>query len=311
MALRQTQGKRLVLVDGFAIIYRAYHAFTPNLKTRKGEMVNAVYGFTRMLLGVIKDLEPEYLVVAFDVPYKLTFRHREFIGYQAKRPQMEEEMAGQIKRVHQVVESLNIPHFEIEGYEADDIIGTLARQAVKKGLEVVIVTGDRDLMQLVNSQVQIYAPVKGFAQAKFFDEKEVEGLLGIKPKQVVDYKAMVGDSSDNYPGVSGIGPKTAVKLLREYRNLESIYRNLAKLPKLVADKLIRDKEAAELSRKLATILVDAPIKLNLKACLVKDYNQQKAIELFQELEFKSLIDKLPGVEKEEEKKKESEQIKLL
>lgn len=290
--------KRLVLIDGHHILHRAYHAFPPTLTTRKGELVNAVYGFTRILLKVIADLKPKYLAVTFDLPVP-TFRHKEFIGYQAQRPKTEQELVDQVNRVKQVVESLNIPIFEKPGFEADDLIGTLAGQATKKKIETIIVTGDKDIMQLVSKGVKLYLPQKSFTEVILCGRKEVKQILGIKPGQVIDYKALVGDASDNYPGVSGVGPKTAVKLLTEYDNLDNIFRHLKDLPTKVADKLAEGKESAELSKKLATIVTNAPVKLNLPACLVADYNQDKVIKLFQELEFRSLINKLPGIEIEE------------
>ena len=232
--------KRLVLIDGHAILHRAYHAFPKTLTTSRGELVNAVYGFTRMLLKVIEDLKPTYLAVAFDIA-KPTFRHQEFIGYQAHRPAMEAEMEGQIERVYQVVRTLNIPIFTAEGYEADDVIGTLADQAAKRRTETVIVTGDKDIMQLVKGRVKVYTPVKGFSGAKIFSQKEVKELLGVKPKQIVDYKALVGDSSDNYPGVHGIGPKTAVKLLKKYRDLDTIYKKIEEIEERVARNWRRER----------------------------------------------------------------------
>jgi DNA polymerase-1 len=305
--------KRIVLIDGHAILHRAYYAFPSTIKTRRGELVNAVYGFTRMLLTVLKDLHPEYVAVAFDLP-EPTFRHKEFIGYQAQRPKMETELKDQIERVEEVVRTLNIPAFAVKGFEADDVIGTLAKQVAKKGVEAVIVTGDRDIMQLVNSKVKVYAPLKGFSQAKLFGKKDVQALLGVKPEQIVDYKAMVGDPSDNYPGVPGIGPKTASKLLSRYQDLNTIYRNINKIEPRVANRLIEGKESGGLSRKLAEIVTNVPIKLNLKACLVHDYDHEKAKKLFEELEFKSLIENLPGMKKEGKKarkKPKNEQMRLM
>ena len=303
--------KRLVLIDGHAILHRAYHAFPSTLKTRQGELVNAVYGFTRMLLTVLEDLKPAFLAVAFDLPQP-TFRHQEYVGYQIQRPEMDRELVDQIKRVYQVVKSLNMPIFTVPGFEADDVIGTLARQATKEKLEVMIVTGDKDIMQLVNQKVKVYAPRKGFAEPEIFDEKKVKVFLGVTPKQIIDYKALIGDASDNYPGVSGIGPKTAVQLFNQYGDLKTIYKNLKKIKPLLAQKLKDGKENAYLSQKLATIVTKVPLKLNLKACLVHDYDHQKAIKLFEELEFKSLINKLPGMEnKKKEKKEESNQMNLL
>ncbi|KPJ71099.1 hypothetical protein AMJ51_00180 [Microgenomates bacterium DG_75] len=306
--------KRLVLVDGHAILHRAYYAFPATLRTRHGEIVNAVYGFTRMLLSVLKDLHPEYVAVAFDLP-KPTFRHKEFIGYQAQRPKMEAELKDQIERVFEVVKTLNIPMFMMEGYEADDVIGTLANQAAKRRVETVIVTGDKDLLQLVKSRVKLYAPKKGFSEPIMYDQKKVEKEMGITPKQIVDYKALIGDSSDNYPGVPGIGPKTAPKLLNKYKDLDTIYRNINKIDKTeprVAKKLADGADSAALSRKLAEIVTNVPIKLNLRACRIHDYDQEKAIKLFQELGFKSLINKLPGVEIGEKKRKDkNKQMELL
>tara|TARA_Y100000310_G_C20523844_1_gene735011 strand:+ start:51 stop:959 length:909 start_codon:yes stop_codon:yes gene_type:complete len=301
--------KCLVLIDGHAILHRAYHAFPKNLKTRKGELVNAVYGFTKMLLRVIEDLEPDYIVVAFDLP-KPTFRHKEFIGYQAQRPKMDTEMADQIERVHEVVKTLDIPIFEKEGFEADDVIGTLSRQAVKKKVETIIVTGDRDIMQLIGSRIKVYAPIKGFSNAELFGRQEVKDYLGVWPKQIVDYKALVGDSSDNYPGVPGVGPKTAVDLLTRFKTIDVVYNNLEKIRPTVAKKLIDGQESSALSKTLARIVTNAPVKLNLKTCRVHEYDEKKAIQLFKELEFKSLIRMLPGVE-EESDQKDKNQMKLI
>lgn len=302
--------KRLVLIDGHAILHRAYHAFPLTLKTRRGELVNAVYGFTRILLTVLEDLKPDFLAVAFDLP-EPTFRHQEYVGYQIQRPEMDRELVGQIERVYQLVKTLNIPVFTSPSFEADDVIGTLAKQAAFKNVEVMIVTGDKDMMQLVNKKVKVYAPKRGFAEPEIFDEKKVKIFLGVTPKQIIDYKALVGDTSDNYPGVSGIGPKTAVELLNQYGDLKTIYKNLEKIKPLLSQKLQDGKENAYLSQKLATIVTKVPLKLNLKACLVHDYDHQKAVKLFEELEFKSLINKLPGVKKEKEKKDENNQMSLI
>jgi DNA polymerase-1 len=303
--------KRLVLIDGHAILHRAYYAFPATLRTRHGEVVNAVYGFTRMLLTVLQDLHPEYVAVAFDLPQP-TFRHKEFIGYQAQRPKMETELKDQIERVFEVVKTLNIPMFMKVGYEADDLIGTLANQAAKKKVEAVIVTGDKDLLQLVKPKIKVYAPQKGFSEAILFDPKKVKAVLGIKPEQVVDYKALVGDTSDNYPGVPGIGPKTALELLHQYQNLKTIYKQLRKIKPRTAKLLADGAESAALSQKLATILTKVPVKLDLKACRLHDYDQEKVIRLFQELGFKSLLKKMPGVKTEARKKKDkNKQMELL
>jgi DNA polymerase-1 len=300
--------KRLVLIDGHAILHRAYHALPP-LTTSAGELVNAVYGFTTMLLKVIDDLKPSYLIVAFDTP-KPTFRHTEFVGYQAQRPKMEAELAGQLENVRRILRAMGIPIFAVEGFEADDVIGTLAEQAVSRAerrgrgktrkdaekIEVVVVTGDRDMFQLIGPKVKIYAPVRGMSEAQIFDAKRVKKKMGIEPQQIVDYKGLVGDPSDNYPGVPGVGPKTAAELLEKYRTIDGIYKNLNNLPESQARKLTEGAEMAMLSQKLAKIVTDAPVKLDLKKAqfVLTDEEREKAIKEFKILGFKSLIDRLQG-----------------
>lgn len=282
--------KRLVLIDGNAILHRAFHALPP-LTTSSGELVNAVFGFTSMLLRVFEELKPEYVAVCFDRPAQ-TFRQKKYKEYQAQRPEMAQDLSGQIERVKQVVTTMNIPIFELDGYEADDIIGTISKQA--KDLETIIVTGDRDIMQLVDEKTKVFAPTKGgLSDAKIFDEKGVLEKLGVMPSQIPDYKGLVGDSSDNYPGVNGIGPKTAIDLILKYKNLKNIYENLDEIPGKTAEKLKNDKENADLSYFLATIVRDAPVKLELSKCKLTDYDWEKVAELFDELEFRSLITRLP------------------
>lgn len=298
--------KRLVLIDGHAILHRAYHALPP-LTTRSGELVNAVYGFTTMLLKVIDDLKPDYLIIAFDTP-KPTFRHTEFIGYQAQRPKMEAEMAGQLENVRRILRALGIPIFAVEGYEADDVIGTLAQQAAKRKIEAMIVTGDRDMFQLIGPRVKIYAPVRGMSEAQVFDSKKVKRTMGINPQQIIDYKGLVGDPSDNYPGVPGIGPKTAAELLGKYRTMAGVYENLERLPESQAKKLAAGKETAELSRKLAEIVTKVPVKLNFKKAqfILTDEEKEKAIEEFRILGFKSLITRISGGEVKKTRKRSSQ-----
>ncbi|MDP2861081.1 MAG: 5'-3' exonuclease H3TH domain-containing protein [bacterium] len=321
-----------VIIDSHSLLHRAYHAFPKTLTTRKGELVNAVYGFTRILLSLIRELRPKYLAAAFDLPGP-NFRHREFIGYQAQRPTMDEELKGQIDRVRQMVTALGIPVFAVPGFEADDVIGTLAFQVAggqkensdsprgsnpdligdrpSEKITTIIVTGDKDLMQLANERVKIYALGKTMTEGGVFGEKEVEKLLGIPPAQVVDYKGLVGDSSDNYPGVSGIGPKTAVNLLRQFGSLEKIYEAIEQPASSVGgldnettsnvadaigqwsngtiEKLLKGKEAAFLSQKLAKIETDAPVRCLPKDCEFKVLERPEAIKMWEELGFKSLI----------------------
>ena len=301
--------KKLVLIDGHSLLYRAYHAYPP-LTTSKGELINAVYGFTSILLNAISELEPTHLAVTFDRD-KPTFRHIDFVGYKAQREEMPTDLADQLARVEEVVKVLNIPMFAVEGYEADDVIGTLASQAVSQNSklktknskldEVIVVTGDHDALQLVDSdreaKVRINIPGRGKQPAKMYDERQVEEKYGLEPEQIPDFKGLAGDSSDNIPGVRGVGPKTATKLLQKFKTVEGVYQNIGRVKtqigERVANLLVENQEEAIMSKKLATIVRDVPITLKLKKCELDDYDKKKAVKLFEELEFKSLLKKLP------------------
>ncbi len=292
------QVQKLVLIDGNALLHRAYHA-TPPLSTSSGELVNAVYGFTSMLLKALAELKPEYIAVAWDLKAK-TFRHEAYANYKAKRKPMEEGLASQFNRAHQILKAFNIPQFSLAGFEADDLIGTLARQAAKfeirnSKFEIIIVTGDRDLMQIISSKIKIFMPKKTLADVGMYGEEEFALKYGFAPENLVDYKALAGDQSDGIPGVAGIGEVSATKLIQEYKNIENIYQNLDKIPEKLQKTLIKGKESALMSKKLATIDTDAPIKLDLPACQVHDFDINKVVELFDELQFKSLISRIPDV----------------
>lgn len=279
--------QRFVLIDGNAILHRAYHALPPF--THNGEPVGAVFGFTSMLLKVISDLKPTFMAVTFDRPAP-TFRQELFVGYQQGRPAMEEDLSSQVLGVHKIVEALDIPIFEVDGYEADDLIGTLATQAKK--VEVTIVSGDRDLLQLVNNHVKVYMPIKGLSEAKMYGIEDVHEKYGLSSSQVIDMKALTGDASDNYPGVPGIGPKTASVLLRKYKTLENVYSNIGELPERQQKVLAENAEQAMLAKKLATIVCDAPVKLELKRCRFKVKDEQKAANIFKSFGFRTLTERL-------------------
>lgn len=323
--------KRLVLIDGHALLHRAYHAYPKTLTTTKGELVNAVYGFTSNLFSIFRKLHPEYVAVAFDLKGP-TFRHHAFKDYKWSRPKVDEELLNQINRVKQVVKMLNIPIFEISGYEADDVIGTLTRQATKtdiltktqpskadKKLEVVIATGDRDTLQLVGKKVKVYFPGRGRLPAQMMDEKTFRGKYGFAPELLVDYKALAGDASDDIPGVRGIGPKKATLMVKKFGTIENLYKQLDKykdlnkamlkmeLAKTDIEKLKQSREQAFLSKKLALIVTDVPIRLKLPACKLTDYDKGKARKLFKELEFRTLISRLPGMEEKKVTKRQKEQ----
>lgn len=298
----------LVLFDGNAIVHRAFHAFgatryrqaTPLTVSRTGEVVSAVYGFALMLLKVLNELKPTNIAIAFDKKGP-TFRHELYDGYKAQRPPMPEELGSQIDRVKQMVRTFRIPLFEVDKYEADDVLGTLSRQADSRGIATVIVTGDADTMQLVSPHVKVLYPKAGraFSDTALFDEEAVKEKYGVDPEHIADLKALVGDPSDNIPGVPGIGQKTAVKLISEFGAVEDIYQRLDDVePVKLRDKLRENEAVAHRSKELATIVTQMPVKLNLDETRVARFDRQQAAALFRELEFYSLLPRLPGAEGE-------------
>ncbi len=287
--------KRLVLVDGNALFHRAYHA-TPPLTTSKGELVNAVYGFTSLIFKAIESQKPDYLAVAWDMRAP-TFRHVQYADYKGTRGPSDDALGKQYPRVHEVTKSLNIPEFMLTSFEADDLIGALTRLAVKKDktLEVVILTGDRDIMQLIGPRVRVLMPIKTLQDVGLYGVKEFTDRFGFAPINLIDYKALAGDTSDNIPGVPGIGEVSATKLIQKYTTLENVYRHLDELPDRQKKLLEAGKNLGLQSKKLVTIETDIPIKLELKKCAVTDFDQDKVKALFEELEFKSLIQRIPGM----------------
>lgn len=299
-----------LLIDGHALAYRAYHAFK-DLSTGEGLMINAVYGFSRILLTGIRNFKPKYVAVAFDHP-RPTFRHTAFENYKANRVEMPDDLKTQIEMVKQVVKTLNIPQFEIPGYEADDLIGTITAQLLEHkdpDLLTEIVTGDRDAFQLVDEYTHVWMAGRTKVQGDTeYDRAGVKNKMGVYPEQIVDLKALMGDASDNIPGVKGIGEKTAVKLISAFGTLEKVYEAiegntpdispaaLSLLKGAVVEKLQAGKESAFLSQKLATIDRNVPLTLELDDCQVHTYDKEAATQLFQELEFKSLIPLLPADE---------------
>lgn len=292
---------KLVLIDGYAILHRAFHALPP-LTNRKGEPINAVYGLISMLLRVIQDLNPTHLAVCLDEKAP-TFRRKEFKEYQAHRPKMDSDLESQIQKAKDVIAAFDIPMYSKAGFEADDVIGTLAQQA-KKVDEIVVVTGDRDILQLVNDKTKIYMPILGLSQGKLFGKEETIERMGVTPELIPDYKALVGDPSDNYKGVVGIGPKTAINLIEEYKSVKGIYNNLKKIKPQIAEKLIKGKESATMSHRLATIVCDVPVKLDLDKCAKWDIDSQRVLDLFAEYGFKTLTERVKKVGKELDQEKQ-------
>ena len=289
--------KRLLIIDANSVIHRAYHAL-PRLTTEKGELVNAIYGFLLVFFKAIKEFQPDYIVATFDFPAP-TFRHKKFKEYKITRPPAPEELYQQIPKVKEVLKSFDVPVFEKEGFEADDLIGTIAHLSPKRQvvpeIETIILTGDLDTLQLVDWYTKVYALSRGVKEAVLYDRGKVQQRYGILPKQLTDFKALKGDPSDNIPGVPGIGEKTAIELIKEFGSLENLYQNLAKLKPKLKESLLFQKEQAFLSKELAEIKTNVPIDFNLKKCQWREYDKEKIIQILKELEFESLIKKLPQI----------------
>ena len=285
----------LVLVDGSAVFHRGYHAI-PHLSTRDGIPTNAVLGFANIIFKVMESLKPTYVVIAWDKSSK-TFRKDMYADYKATRTKQPDDLYAQIPTTRELVEALNLPWIELENYEADDIIGTLAKQAEERGdLEIVIATGDKDQLQLIDKAtvVDMFNP-RGLEPTRY-DLAKMQERYGLTPAQFIDYKALVGDTSDNIPGVKGIGDKGAIKLLADYKTLDGIYEHVDEIPGSTGQKLRDNKEMAYLSRKLSVIVCDAPVDLDLEGAKLRPHDYGHLRELFRQLEFKSLMNKLPVLE---------------
>lgn len=283
----------LLLFDGNALVHRAFHALPPLTVTKTGEMVNAVQGFASTLLKVLGEIKPTHWAIAFDRPTP-TFRHEKFEEYKAQRPRTPDELVTQIERVHQLAEAFHIPVFEIDGFEADDILGTLSRQANERGIETIIVTGDNDVLQVVSPKTKVLAPRRTFSDTVLYDESLVEEKYGIPPRQLADFKALTGDPSDNIPSIPGIGKKTAARLLQQFGSLDEIYAHIDEVsPDKVRALLQQYREQVFRNQELARIVTSVPVTLDLDSCRVTIYDRQKVVELFRELGFAQLLSRLP------------------
>ncbi|AKM82307.1 TPA: flap endonuclease [Candidatus Berkelbacteria bacterium] len=292
---------RFVLIDAFALIFRAYYALPPSM-TSDGHPVQAAYGFTSALLSAIRTLEPEYLAVGMDLP-KPTKRHADFVEYKAHRAAAPEDLSAQIPYVRDVLKTMNVPCFAVEGYEGEDVLATIVAktkpQLPDEKFEFIYVTGDMDLLQLIDEQSKVYSMARGVTLAQMYDIAKVKERYGLKPSQFVDFKALKGDASDNIPGVPGIGEKTASKLIIENGSLDKIYENIELISGKVHTLLKENKEQAYLSQKLSKIVDDAPLEFKLSDAKIHHYDQKNTIALFNRLGFKSLIARLPKEEKPE------------
>jgi DNA polymerase-1 len=288
-----------ILLDASALIYRSFYAVPDHFSTKKGEVTNAVYGFTNILIHVLKSYGPEYIAVGYDMKGK-TLRHDSYEEYKATRVKAPDALYAQIPRTKDVLDAFGISYFEKEGYEADDVIGTLSSSFVRQfpGKKVLIISGDQDLFQLINNEVFVSTLKNGVKKMEIFNDNEVMQKLHIHANQVVDYKALVGDASDNIPGVPGVGPKTASSWLERYGSVDVLYQHLSELPERWNKTLSTNKDQAYLSQRLAQIYYDVPIDLTWESCVWKGAEEQNINAVFGELEFHSILGKAHALTKE-------------
>jgi len=283
--------ERLLLVDSNSLIYRGFFAIPP-LTTTKGELSNATFGFASIFLKAIEELKPQHLAAAFDLPGK-TWRHEADDTYKATRKPMPDELRPQFERVKELLDRFGVPIYSLPGYEADDVIGALARQAEAAGLETMIVSGDLDPLQLVTPNTKLFTTRMGFQNTVVYDEAKIDERYGLKPSQMVDFKALKGDTTDNIPGVPGVGDKTAAKLIAEHGNLEGVFADLSRFTPKLRESLAAHREQVFKSRVMATIVTDLPVKLEIDRTKWRGYDRAAVLDLFRDLEFRSLVPRLP------------------
>lgn len=292
------KAKKLVIIDGNALIHRSFHAIPPTLRTKEGLLVNAVYGFSSFLLKALTEIKPDHVILTLDKKGP-TFRHEVYSDYKATRVKAPDELYEQIPVVKKVAEAFNIPIFEMSGFEADDLIGTICAIPETKALEKIIITGDMDTLQLVNEDTRVYTMSRGLSDSVLYDEEKIKERYGFGAKSIVDYKALRGDPSDNIPGVKGIGEKSATELLLTFKTLDKLYQAVEQGDKRIKDRIINllkeDKDKAYLSQELATINRAAPIKFNKPLVDFYSFDSKKVFELFSDLEFKSLLIKVKSL----------------
>lgn len=287
--------EKLIIIDGNALIHRSFHALPSTLQTKNGLSTNAVYGFTSFLIKALNELKPHYAILTLDKKGP-TFRHEKYEEYKATRVKAPQELYDQIPLSKKIAEAFNIPVFELEGYEADDLIGTISQKISKEEnkIETIIITGDLDTLQLVNKKTKVYTMSRGLSDSVLYNEDKILEKYQLKPEQIIDLKAIKGDASDNIPGVPGIGEKGASDLLLNFGSLDNIYKNInsPKIKERTRKLLLDNKELAYLSQDLATINKEAPIKINLEDSRLKNLDKSKINKIFSELEFKSLLNRV-------------------
>ncbi len=284
----------LVLIDGHHLMYRAYWAIPRTLKTKAGEQSNAVFGMASMLLSILKQEEPDKLLLCFDAGEE-TFRHQENETYKEGRVETPDDFYAQIPRIMQLVDAFGFAHISEGKYEADDFICAFAKIGKEEGMRVTIVSGDRDLFQLIDDKVRVAIPHKGYQQAEYLGPQEVIAKYGIRPDQVAAWKGLAGDSSDNLPGVMGIGPKTAATLLQDYDSLEGIYAHLEDIRPAVREKLEKDRDQAFFCERMAQLVCDMPLSLQLQDLSLTDLPTDTLVSFFQEMDFTLLLKRFQEV----------------
>jgi len=306
-SLNNHMKEKLILIDGNSLIHRAFHALPP-FKTKAGELVNAVFGFYSILINVITKFKPDYVVVTFDVA-KRTFRNDLYADYKATRVKAPQELYDQFARVKEGLNVLDVPIFEREGFEADDVIATIADKA--PGIDVLILTGDKDTFQLVDDKTFIISPAKAGNDNLIYNTEAIWAKYGLKPDQMIDFKALRGDPSDNIPGVHGIGEKTAIGLLQKYVTLDGIYENLELIKGALHEKLEKGREDAYFSKKMVTLVHDVPLDFNLDDVRFKFEDFEKIMPLFEALEFRSLIERVRRLLPKKEVRDEQKQMSMF
>ncbi|WP_273039600.1 DNA polymerase I [Tepidanaerobacter syntrophicus] len=294
----------MLLIDGNSLLHRAFHALPP-LRTSKGVPTNAVYGFLNMLLRILQEEQPDYVAVAFDKKGP-TFRHEEFVEYKSTRPPTPEELIGQFDLLKEILKAMNITFFEIDGYEADDIIGTISKKGEKEGISSIIVTGDKDELQLISRNIKVLVTRKGISDIEAYDLEKINSKYGISPEAITDLKGLMGDKSDNIPGIPGIGEKTAAKLLQEFGSLENVLENFDKLKGKLKENIQKYADQAKDSKYLATIVTNVPLEFDFDDIKYREPDYDKLMNLLRELEFYSLIDRLSKNTKDNKNIKETE-----
>lgn len=298
--------KKLLIIDTFNLLHRAYHAIPSTFRDKTGSPINAVYGVSSMLITMLEKLKPDYVIAALESKTP-TFRVEDFTAYKAQRKPMEDDLATQISKVLEILDAFGIKQLQVNGYEADDIVATTATK-FSKDVEIVIVSNDRDLWQLAGGNILIGLP-GGKGEVEFIGDKETHARMGFDPAQIADYKGLRGDPSDNIPGVFGIGEKTATKLIQEFGSVEEIYRNIDKVkPDSLREKLLDCAETAMMSKKLAQLILDVPVDVKIEECKYTEFNHGKVKEILEKYNFKSLLRRLGFETDTDSKKKEKEEV---